>query len=215
MERYRILIADDHALFRQGLQNILSERPDFEVVGQARDGLHLLELLGKVRPHAIVLDISMPYLRGIEAIHEVKRLIPDVKVLILTMHKDSEYLSQAVSAGADGYLLKDDVANDLFVAIDSIRRGEIFLSRLIAEEARQYWAQMLRGERSQAVTDPLTVREREVLKLIVEGRTSKEIGKLLFISYRTVERHRANIMEKLELKKTADLVRYAIQKCCF
>jgi DNA-binding NarL/FixJ family response regulator len=214
MDRYRIVIADDHALFRHGLNSILSERPDLEVVGEARDGLHLLEILGKVRPHAIILDISMPHLRGIEAIHEVKRSHPDVKVLILTMHKDSEYLSQAVSAGADGYLLKDDVASDLFFAIDAIRRGEIYLSRLVAEEARQYWAQMLRGVRSDGNSDPLTVREREVLKLIVEGKTSKEIGKLLFISYRTVERHRANIMEKLNLKKTADLVRYAIQKCC-
>ncbi len=214
MDRYRIVIADDHALFRHGLISILSERPDLEVVGEAKDGLDLLELLRKVRPHAIILDISMPHLRGIEAIHEVKRSHPDVKVLILTMHKDSEYLSQAVSAGADGYLLKDDVASDLFFAIDAIRRGEIYLSRLVAEEARQYWAQMLRGVRPDGISDPLTVREREVLKLIVEGKTSKEIGKLLFISYRTVERHRANIMEKLNLKKTADLVRYAIQKCC-
>ena len=213
MECYRVILADDHALFRHGMKRILSERSDLEVVAEAKDGLHLLELLGKVKPNMIILDISMPQLRGIEAIHEIKRLQPCVKVLMLTMHKDPAYLFQAITAGADGYLLKDDAERDLFLAIDAVRRGEIFLSPLIAEESKQDWVQLRRGNRPLPSADPLTVRERQILKMIAEGKSSKVIGDLLCISPRTVERHRANIKEKLHVKKSADLIRYAIEKC--
>jgi len=212
MDRYRLVLADDHAMFRHGMKRILSERSDLEVVGEARNGLDLMNLLKRVTPHLIFLDISMPELRGIEAISEIKRLHRGVKIVILTMHNDSDYLYQAISAGADGYLLKEDAERDLFSAIDSVRKGEIYLSSLLRAESMQDWAHLRRGTRQPSAAEPLTVRERQVLKLIAEGKTSKEIGDLLCISYRTVERHRANIMEKLDLNKTADLIRYAIQK---
>jgi len=212
MEGYKLILADDHALFRHGMRRILSERADLQVVGEAKDGIHLLELLRQLEPNAIILDISMPQLRGIEAIHEIKRMQPHVKVIMLTMHKDSDYLFQAISAGADGYLLKEDAENELFFAIDAVRRGELYLSPLVAEESRQDWAQIRRGGRPVQSPTPLTTRECQILKLIAEGKSSKEIGDVLCISYRTVERHRANIMEKLNVNKTADLVRYAVQK---
>jgi DNA-binding NarL/FixJ family response regulator len=210
MEAFRVIVADDHALFRQGLRNILSGIAGFEVVGEAADGLELLNLLkkGRLDPDLIIIDISMPNLRGIEAIPEIKALHPHTKVLVVTMHKDKEYLYQALTAGADGYFLKKDADAELFVAIEKIRRGKTYVSPSLSEDLADYWSQA-HAEFGRPV---LTNREREVLKLIAEGKSNKEIGKILFISVHTVERHRANIMNKLGLKKTADLVKYAIQK---
>jgi DNA-binding NarL/FixJ family response regulator len=188
------------------------ERSDLEVAGEAEDGLDLLSLMKRLSPDMVILDISMPHLRGMEAISEIKQNHPDVKILVLTMHQEVDYLFQAISAGADGYLLKDDAERDLFFAIDTVLQGRVYVSRLLAEESRQDWAQIRRGERKPHSVEPLTTREREVLKLTAEGKSSKEIGDLLFISYRTVERHRSNIMSKLNLTKSADLVKYAIQK---
>jgi DNA-binding NarL/FixJ family response regulator len=183
------------------------------VVGEVDCGLELLKLLQKLVPDLIILDISMPNLRGIEAIHEIRIVHPDVKILILTMHKDKEYLHQAISAGADGYLLKEDADTELSSAIKTIRHGRFYISPLLSEELTDDWIRTWRGKSKLPIQlESLTIREREVLKLIAEGKSSKEIGELLFISVRTVERHRANIMEKLNLKKTADLVKYAIQK---
>jgi DNA-binding NarL/FixJ family response regulator len=213
MKQYcRVILADDHSLFRHGLKRIISENPDLEVVGEVGDGLQLLESLKTADPHVIVLDISMPNLSGIEAIHEIKRMRPNAKVLMLTMHKDPDYLFQAISAGANGYLLKEDAEQELFTAINVVKRGDIDLSPLLTEEARQDWAEMRRGIRSLKSADTLTLREREVLKLITDGKSNKEIGKVLSISHRTVERHRANIKGKLKTNKTADLVKYALQK---
>ena len=212
MSPFQIILADDHVLFRKGLKRILRERSDLEVVGEAGDGLELLTLLKRLTPHMVVLDISMPNLRGIEAIHEIKMIHPDVKVLILTMHKDKEYLHHSISAGAQGYLLKEDADEELFSAIETIQRGRIYISPFLSEESREDWAKVVRGKWNLPFTESLTSREREVLKLIAEGKSNKEIGSLLFISFRTVERHRANIMVKLNVKKTADLVKYALQK---
>ncbi len=213
MNPCRIIIADDHALFRQGLKSLLGARSDLEVIGEAADGLQLLDLLSQSSPDIILLDISMPNLRGIEAIHEIKRAHPSMKILILTMHKDKQYLEQAISAGARGYLLKEDAETELFSAIEKIRRGRIYVSPNLLEELTGDWVLTIRGEPNSPLEfERLTVREKEVLKLIAEGKGSKEIAALLFISARTVERHRANIMDKLGAKKTADLVRHAIQK---
>ncbi len=212
MSTFRIILADDHLMFRQGLKKILEERADLEIVGEANCGLELLKLLQDLVPDLVILDISMPTLRGIEAVHEIKSLRPNVKILILTMHKEREYLYQSVSAGADGYLLKEDADTELFSAIKTIQQDRIYISPTMADESTEDWVRMARGERAIPFGDPLTTREREVLKLIAEGKSSKDIAALLFISVRTVERHRANIMDKLNLKKTADLVKYAIQK---
>ena len=213
MNPCRIIIADDHVLFRQGLKSLLAGRSDLEVIGEASDGLQLLDLLDRSLPDIILLDISMPNLRGIEAIHEIKKAHPHVKILILTMHNDKQYLEQAISAGARGYLLKEDADTELFSAIEKVRRGRIYVSPNLLEELTDDWVLTLRGEPNVSLeVEHLTIREKEVLKLIAEGKGSKEIAGLLFISTRTVERHRANIMQKLGAKKTADLVKHAVQK---
>ena len=213
MAPYRIILADDHALLRQGVKRIISEAGDLEVIGEAGDGLELLALLNHLRPDLIILDISMPNLRGIDAIHEVTTTYPEVKILVLTMHKAREYLYQAISSGAKGYLLKDDADKELFSAIETIRNGKIYVSPLLAEDLTDDWAQICRGKNQLPLqSESLTLRERQVLKLIAEGRSNKDIADLLYISVRTVERHRANVMDKLSLKKTADLVKYAIEK---
>jgi DNA-binding NarL/FixJ family response regulator len=209
---YSILLADDHVMFRQGMKRILEGVADLEVVGEVGDGLKLLERLKKSSPDMVILDISMPNLRGIEATKEIKTANSEVKVLILTMHKDKEYLYHAISAGADGYLLKEDADTELFSAIETIRRGGNYISPLLSVELADDLAQTYHGAGLKAPFEPLTTREREVLKLIAEGKSNKEVANLLFISIRTVQHHRANIRKKLNIKKTADLVRYAIRK---
>ena len=211
MRPYNIVLADDHVLFCEGIKRIISEISDLEVVGEARDGLQLLALLKQLTPDLVILDISMPNIRGIEATREIKMTHPDVKVLILTMHKDKDYLYHAISAGADGYLLKEDADTELFSAIETIRQGKTYISPLLTGEVTDDLLRIYRGNH-QLPIDNLTTREREVLQLIAEGRSNREIANLLYISVRTVENHRAKIMKKLDMKKTADLVRYAIQK---
>jgi DNA-binding NarL/FixJ family response regulator len=211
-EKYRVILADDHVLVRRGLRLILEENPNLDITGEVGDGLELLSFLNKNSPDLIILDVSMPNLRGIEAIPEIHRVRPGAKVLILTMHKEEDYLYQAISAGANGYLLKDDAEKELFSAIENIRNGRIYVSPSLADQSMQNWARMRRGEDSAYETQRLTVRQREILKLIAEGRSNKEIGDLLCISVRTVERHRANMMDKLNIRRTAELVQYALRK---
>ena len=213
MASYSIILADDHVLVRQGLRRILEGTDDLEVVGEANDGLDLLQLLKHVTPQMVILDIFMPNLRGIEAITEIKTMQPDVKILILTMHRDKEYLYLALSAGAKGYLLKEDAARDLFSAIAEVRQGKTYISPYFSDKVINDVVQIVKGNAKVIFeTDPLTSREREVLKLIAEGKSSKEIANLLFISVFTVNNHRASIMEKLNLNKATDLVKYAIRK---
>ncbi len=213
MAPYRIVLADDHVLVRQGLRRILGEMADLEVVGEASDGLELLNLLNHLTPHMVILDIFMPNLRGIEAIHEIKMIHPHVKILVLTMSKDKEYLYLALSAGAKGYLLKEDADKELFSAIEKVRQDKTYISPYFSEDVIDDLVQMGRGDAKGVFEmDPLTTREREVLKLIAEGKSSKEIADLLFISVFTVNNHRASMMEKLKLKKATDLVKYAIRK---
>jgi DNA-binding NarL/FixJ family response regulator len=182
------------------------------VVGEVSDGLQLLDLLKKLPVNMVIMDISMPHLPGIEATKEIKKNYPEVKVLILTMHKKKEYLNDALAAGADGYLLKEDAAKELLSAVQKIRRGEIYVSPLLSAELATLYAQTRRRTPFASSRGILTSREIEIIKLIAEGKSSKEIGGLLFISSRTVQHHRANIMKKLNIKKTADLIKYAIQK---
>lgn len=209
---YRVILADDHALVRRGLRLILEGNSGLEIAAEVGDGLELLSILNKTNADLVILDVSMPNLRGIEAIPEIRRIRPNVKVLMLTMHKEEDYLYQAISAGADGYLLKDDAERELFAAIEHIRNGKIYISPSLADRSMQNWARLRRGEDDPRNTEALTVREREILKLIAEGKSNKEIGDLLYISVRTVERHRANIMDKLNIRKTAELVQYALRK---
>ena len=213
MAPYRIMLADDHVLVRQGLRRILEGMPDLQVIGEANDGLELLNLLNHLAPHMVILDIFMPNLRGIEAIHEIKKIDSDVKVIILTMHRDKEYLYLSLSAGAKGYLLKEDADKELFSAIEKVRQGKTYISPYFSEEVVDDWVQVGRGDaKSIFEIDPLTPRERQVLKLIAEGKSSREIASILSISVFTVNNHRASIMEKLNLNKATDLVKYAIRK---
>ncbi len=212
MTKCRLILADDHLLVRQGLRRILAQRPDLEVVGEVGDGLALLGALSRLAPDLVLLDLSMPNLRGIEAIPELKRSRPNMKVLVLTMHRDPEYLYQAIAAGADGYLLKEDADSDLFSAIDTVVGNRVYVSKFLSEQSRRDWAALRRGGDPGTGADALSVREREVLKLIAEGKSSREIGTLLHISGRTVERHRANMMDRLNVRSTVELVKYAVSK---
>jgi DNA-binding NarL/FixJ family response regulator len=207
-----ILLADDHVMFRRGVRKIIEGIHGVQVVGEAGDGFQLLELLKDTSPNMVIMDISMPNLRGLEATREIKIVNPDIKVLILTMHKDKEYIFHAFSAGAEGYLLKEDADNELLSAIDTMRKGGTYISPLLSTQLTDLFIGKSRPGAEGVTPELLTVREREILKLIAEGKSSREIGQMLFISGRTVQHHRANIMRKLNIKKTADMVKYAIQK---
>jgi len=213
MAQYSIILADDHALVRWGLRRLLEDMEELEVVGEANDGLELLELLRHVTPQMVILDIFMPNLRGIEAISEIKAMHPEVEILILTMHRDKEYLYLALSAGAKGYLLKEDAPKELYSSISAVRQGRTYISPYFLDSVVSDVVQIVKGDAT-VILEPeiLTTREREIVKLIAEGKSSKEIANLLFISVFTVNNHRASIMEKLNLKKATDLVKYAIRK---
>lgn len=211
MNVYTIMIADDHAMMRDGLRSMISEMDGFRVVGEAEDGLQLLNLLKKTVPHMVILDISMPGLRGIEAAREINALYPGIHILMLSMHKNEEFLSLALAAGARGYLLKDDTGDELINAVQRIRKGGTYLSRTMANQFPSAIISICRGNHK-AAFNPLTHRQRQVLQMIAEGKTDRQISESLSISIRTVHRHHANIRDKLNLKRTADLVRYAISQ---
>lgn len=211
MQTYRVILADDHVLFRQGIKRLLGDMKGIEVIAEAGDGLELLSLLRKVQPQMVILDISMPRLRGLEAAKEIKASFPQVKILVLSMHKNTEYFYTALSSGAEGYLLKEDADRELYTAIEKIRKGKRYVSPILMEELSRDLIE-LRGGHRKFPSEDLSVREKEVLKLVAEGKTSPEIAELLYISVRTVQNHRANIMRKLNFKNTTDLMRYAYRR---
>ncbi|MEN8141502.1 MAG: response regulator transcription factor [Thermodesulfobacteriota bacterium] len=207
----RVVLADDHVLIRHGIKKIIEAEDSLAVIGQVSDGLELLDFIKRITPDIILLDISMPNLRGIEAIGEARKICPGVKIIILTMHKSKQYLCHALSAGADGYVLKEDSDTELLTAIEQALRGELFISPGLAHELREDEIRDCRARKG-IPSDSLTPRERQVLKLVAEGHTSRDIAELLSISTRTVEHHRANLLKKLSINNTADLIKYAIQK---
>ncbi len=202
----RILLADDHALVRKGFRLILDSQPDMEVVGEASNGRETLLIAEQLKPDLIVMDVSMPELNGIEATRRVADVSPRTRVLALSMHKDSVYVREILRAGAKGYLLKDAADDDLLVAVRAVSRGEGYLSPAVSD------AVLIDYRRH--VTDPidlLSSREREVLQMIAEGKTNKEIAVALHLSVYTVEAHRGRVMEKLNLHNTSDMVRFALR----
>lgn len=212
MKPRRVILADDHAMLRQGIRKILEEVPGLEVCGEAADGFELLELLKRTVPDLVVLDVAMPRIRGIEAAREIRSLYPDVRVIILSMHRSKEYLYHALGAGARAYVLKEDSDRELLDAIEAVSRGEFYVSPQLSLEAEEALSTLRRRGGEAARAEVLTCREREVLKLVAEGKTNKEIAGLLRISVRTVHRHRENIAAKLQIHNVADLVRYSIRK---
>jgi DNA-binding NarL/FixJ family response regulator len=202
-----ILLADDHSVVRQGFRRILESQPDMQIVGEAANGRQAIEQATKLLPDVVVMDVAMPELNGIEATRRLMESSPRTRVLALSMHKDAVYVREILRAGARGYLLKDAIDADLLAAVRSVAKGEAYLSPAIADAVLTDYRQH--------VTDPidlLTSREREVLQLIAEGKTNKEIATALKLSVYTVDAHRGRIMEKLNLHSTGELVRFAVRK---
>jgi two-component system, NarL family, response regulator NreC len=212
MGELRVLLGDDHTVLRQGLRKILEERRDWRVVAEAGNGRDAVREALALNPDVAVLDIGMPLLNGIEATRQIARRAPSVRVLILSMHSDQAYVTQAVQAGARGYLLKDSAAAELIEAIAAVSTGKSFFSPAVAQVVFNDYVRSLTDK---GITDPydsLSEREREVLQLVAEGRSSKEIAELLSISPATVETHRAHLLQKLQLHNTVEVVRYATRR---
>ena len=211
MNNIRVLLADDHTILRDGIRALLDDQADIEVIGEAQDGQATVKMTAQLQPDVVVMDIAMPLLNGLEATRQIQRDFPQVKVLILTMHENEEYIRQVLAAGALGYVLKDAAARDLLGAIRAVYQGEAVLSpaitRLVIEDYLR-WGDI----RPPDSTNGLTSREREVLQLIAEGYTNKEIAEILCLSIKTVQSHRTNLMSKLDLHDRGELIKYAIQK---
>jgi DNA-binding NarL/FixJ family response regulator len=211
-EKKGVLIVEDHTLIREGLRSLLSSHPDLEVVGEAGDGREAIQRSEKLAPALILMDLSMPRMGGVEAIREIKKIRPATKILALTVNDSEEYVLATLKAGADGYILKDSTHVELIQAIRNVLAGKRVLSPGVSEKVIEGYLAGKKAEALQTPWDSLTSREREVLKLIGEGNKSKEIAEYLCISLHTVEKHRSNLMEKLNLHSVAALTAYAIEK---
>jgi two-component system response regulator NreC len=201
----RIFLADDHALIRQGLKALL-EKQEFQVVGEASDGQETLRSVQKTQPDVAIIDISMPILNGVDAARELKKCAPKTKVILLTQHDEDQYVTEALRAGVNGYVLKNQAADDLVHAIQEVGRGSVYLSPNISRAVVDAYL-----SKTHDSTDPLSGRERQVLQLVGEGKSTKDIAVHLGISVKTAESHRARLMKKLDIHETASLVRYAIR----
>lgn len=206
MNKPSILLADDHTLFVEALHNVLE--PEFTLVGEVGDGRALLEAAPRLLPDVILLDLSMPLLNGIDAAYQLRRLVPDSKLLFLSMHGDATYVTEAFRAGAAGYVLKRSTATELLQAIRAVLRGQLYISPMLAKDMLD---PLLHSKRSlTAPQKQLTIRQREVLQLVAEGRSLKEIATILCVSVKTVEFHKTRIVKQLGLSTTADLTKYAV-----
>jgi len=201
----KVILADDHVIMRQGLRTLL-EREGFQVLGEASNGQEAVRLCESTHPEVAVLDLSMPILNGIDAAREISKSYPDIKTILLTMHTDDDHVLESLRAGVSGYVLKTKSAEELIQAIRGVCKGEMYLSPGISRVVVQAYV-----NRSDLTSNPLSDRERQVLQLVAEGKTNKEIAALLVISVKTVESHRTNIMDKLNIRDTAGLVRYSIR----
>lgn len=206
----RIVMADDHTMLRQGLKSLLSDEPDFQILGEAGDGLETLKLLERLKPDVLIVDVMMPQMNGLEVTRQVHDRFPEIKIIVLSMHAREAYVLEAIRNGASAYVIKDSQANDLVFAIREVIQGRRFLSPPLTDRiVSDYF------EKAKQVSDPfdaLTTREHEVFQLVAEGLTSADIGQRMSISTRTVDVYRSNIMNKLQLKNQTDLIRLALKR---
>ncbi len=208
----RIMIVENHTLLRAGLRVLLTQDANLEVVGESDNGRDAIKMAVKLMPHLILTDLNMPGMNGIEATRAIKMLLPDTKVLVLTVHKTDEYIHESLKAGADGYILKDATHHELSVAINSILNGKTYLSPDISERVVSGYLNPGGSTNVTSSWDTLTIREREVLKLVAEGHPNRYIAEYLSLSVKTVEKHRSNLMKKLDLHNASTLTAYAIEK---
>jgi len=208
----RILIVEDHALFRAGLRALMTQDAEFEVVGECDNGRDAVRSVGELNPDVVMMDLTMPGMNGMEAIANVKKRHADTRVLVVTLHKTEEFILASLRAGADGYLLKDATHDELCAALRSVAAGRTYLSSEVSAKVANGRRESGDASDQQGAWDALTHREREVLKLVAEGKSNKEIAEFLFLSVKTVEKHRAKLMTKLGVTKAAGLTAYAIAK---
>ena len=208
----RILLADDHGIVRRGLKSLLESQPGLSVIGEAADGLEALRLCSELSPDLLIIDISMPLMNGIEVASRAQKLEAAPGVIILSMHADESYIMRALAAGARGYLVKDATDEDLIPAVRAVAAGKPFFSPTVAAVLMEDYVRQLRARGLSDSYELLTDREREILQLLAEGRSNKEVAALLDVGLSTVETHRANLMQKLNLHNTAEIVLYAVRK---
>ena len=211
-DKIKIVIAEDQTLVRKGLRSLVSTDAQYVVVGEAQDGLEAIKSVRKHKPDLLLLDLAMPKLSGISAIKEVKRTDPSTRILTITFHTSDEYILEAFQAGADGYCLKNDSHEELMIAISRVLEGKKYLSPAISEKVLEGYLEQTKTLKAQTDWETLTRREKEILKLVGEGHSSKEIAEFLSISSKTVDKHRSNIMKKLNLHSATALTAYAVEK---
>ena len=210
--KYSVLIADDHGVVRKGLRLLLEQYPELAVIGEAANGREAVTMAAALSPQIVVLDVAMPILNGIEAAEQILKVNSKTGIIILTMHADESYLLRALNVGVKGYLLKESAEEDLLLAIKAVANGKPFFSRAINETLLEDYMRMLKQQGLSDTFDLLTAREKEVLQLLAEGKTNKEVAQLLDVSPYTVESHRTNLMQKLGIHNTAEIVLYAVRK---
>ena len=207
----KIILADDHALIRDGLKSLLDRETDLEIIGEASNGREMVRLAEEEKPNVIIMDISMPELNGIEATRQIRELDEEMKIIALSVHTEVNFVRQMLQAGASGYLVKHSDFKELVHAIRIVARGEMYLSPRISDQVVQDYIRNL-SEKKPTAFSVLSDREREILQMLAEGKTKHEIADILFLSVKTIESHRQNIMNKLEIDRFSDLVRYAIRE---
>jgi DNA-binding NarL/FixJ family response regulator len=212
MRKKRILLADDHKLMRSGLRVLIEQQADLSVVGEASDGRETVSLAKSLKPDVVVMDIGMPSLNGIEAAQQITQSHPEIAVVMLSMHSDEGYILRALKAGAKGYLLKDSAEADLIRAVHAVAGGKSFFSPAVSKVLLDDYVRKLQRSGTEDSYDLLTPREREILQLVAEGKSNKDVANLLNLSVYTVETHRSNIMEKLNLRGVPELILYAVRK---
>ena len=210
MSKIKVLVVDDHAMFREGIRSLLAGYDDIEILGEATDGSEAIEKTCQLAPHVVLMDIGMPVMGGLEATRRIQKEAPDARVLVLTQYQDTEYILSMIKAGAKGYISKTAIASELVSAIRTVHRGESYLYPSAATALVEEY--LMRAGEEKDEYERLTDREREILQLVAEGRTNREIADKLFISVKTVLRHRTNIMEKLGFHNRTELIKYAMSK---